>query len=124
MEKGILILKIDWHAPNIIFGNKPDISHVTLLYGTAMDNWKQILGKRVTIEIVKIAWNQEIQVALVKLPEAVSGLCQNAFPHITMSWADGAFPSEASALFADPFRAEIQHHEVLESVVDFKSFKK
>lgn len=70
--------------------------HVTLVFGTYADNWKHLIGRQFDVEVTAEAWNEKIQALQVSLPDWVP--CQNAHPHISVSWAEGTNPVASNAL--------------------------
>jgi len=76
--------------------------HLTLAYGIERSPYADRFP--VTIAIVSEAWNSENQALRAILPNWLP--CQNASPHITVSWADGSAPVKSNLMLEGEHKEE------------------
>lgn len=101
---GILwAVPIALNAPPKLYPNG-QAHHCTLQYGAEREQWDCLIGLPVTIGVTVEASNDRIQAIKVVLPNWVP--CQNAHPHITVSWIDGASPIESNVMLSEPHRVK------------------
>lgn len=72
--------------------------HVTLAYGVEREAYEHVIGLPVTVGVLDICHQYDIQAVRVVLPNWVP--CQNPAPHITVSWVDWAVPLQANNMLA------------------------
>lgn len=70
--------------------------HITLAFGASLDDWQHLVGRQFQATAIAEAWNEKIQAIQVALPNWVH--CQNAHPHISVSWAEGVTPVASNAM--------------------------
>ena len=96
MKKGILwaVLAHPILVPRRFQVGEPH--HITLVFGATLDDWQHLIGRQFEAEVTGEAWNEKIQALQVSLPDWVH--CQNAHPHISVSWAKGVTPVESNSM--------------------------
>lgn len=72
--------------------------HVTLQFGVERDDWSFLVGQAFSAFLESECWNEKIQALTIELPGGIP--CQNAAPHLTVSWADGVSPVESNAMLS------------------------
>lgn len=113
MSQGILWAVIQ--APLLIPPKYPLSSahHITLQYGVNLEEYKHLLAKEFSATCLYEAWNGRVQCVAVKLPDYIP--CTNKYPHITVSWVQGATPVESNSMLASRF-----NYKLVDLVVDCK----
>lgn len=92
--------------------------HITLQFGVERDKWEEYIGRQIDAYIEYEAWDDDIQALKVRIPSDIP--CQNANPHISVSWRDGISPVRSNDMLLRPkflvpigmwMKLEIQFHE-------------
>jgi len=86
------------------YPNRPDIPHITLQYGVERKDWVQWEGREFQAVLWELAWNVRVEALRIKLPDEIP--CCNLFPHLTLSWIEGAEPKESNEMFSNPHEWE------------------
>lgn len=96
MQQGILwaVLAHPVPIPRRLSVGEPH--HITLMFGTCISDWQHLIGRQFQATAIAEAWNERIQALQVSLPDWVP--CQNAHPHISVSWAEGVTPVASNAM--------------------------
>jgi hypothetical protein len=81
--------------------------HITLQYGVERSDWEWAIGQEFEAIIWEEVWSDRIQALRVHVTQSLV-LCCNAYPHITVSWVDGAEPVESNTLLAE-LAAGVRH---------------
>lgn len=104
------------------FDNSPNHYHVTLQFGVFSDEIPEsVLGQTFWVRVVANCYNDRIQALSVELPEEIDHLCDNAFPHMTISMVSGVRPVESNAMLAGEHTSEPVSFE-LPLVCEFQPF--
>lgn len=121
--KGILwaVIQSEVNVPRLYPCGQPH--HVTLRYGVYRSRWRWLEGLRFTAIAHKVAHNERVQAIAVSLPWWIRWVCQNAHPHITMSWVEKAEPVESNEMLVRPLQVELVRFQV-QCQIQFKPFEK
>ncbi len=97
--------------------------HLTLAFRPTQEEWDgayaAIEGDTLELQVVGIASDDKGQAVLVELPEGIA--CKNAYPHVTISCAEGIKPKYSNELLADASKLSALDLTI-SAVVTFVSF--
>lgn len=80
--------------------------HVTFKFNALKRAWSEWIGLRFDAEIFGNHWNDRVQALSVELPDDLTDLCDNAIPHLTVSWIHGAAPVESNEMLLQPHSSD------------------
>lgn len=89
--------------------------HLTLRFRVSAQPYQAWIGQTCTARVTGEAWNDDIQAIRVTLPEAIAALCENAHPHVTVSYRTGVTPKRSNAMLAAP-----AHERALDAELAFE----
>lgn len=78
--------------------------HLTVAFRPGMDQEGELsafLGRQVEMEVQGWARDEKGEAVLVKLPDWLADYCQNDYPHVTVSCAEGVKPVYSNDLLAE-----------------------
>lgn len=81
--------------------------HITLQYGVERSDWEWAIGQEFDAVIWAEVWSDRNQALRVRLPAPLP--CCNTYPHITVSWVDGAEPVESNAMLTELVTGVVKH---------------
>ena len=84
----------------------PNESHVTFKFDVLKRAWVEWVNVEFEAEIIGNHWNDRVQALSVRLPDDLTDLCDNAIPHLTVSWVEGAAPVESNEMLAQPHSSD------------------
>ncbi|QLE46442.1 hypothetical protein FD723_40230 (plasmid) [Nostoc sp. C052] len=94
--------------------------HITLRYGVAYQDYRDLIGKQFQAIATHLCWNDRTEAIAVQLPEWVP--CSIVYPHITVSWVDGAKPIEANEMLATKYSC-IRFEQSIDVAIDFLNWE-
>lgn len=92
--------------------------HITLQYGVSREDWQHLEGVEFDAISLLEGWDGQIQAIRTHLPEEIAGICQNKYPHISVSWQKGISPVRSNLMFASSYRYELMN-EVIKLKIEF-----
>lgn len=114
MSNGILWLTItDQVSPVKRIYNPAQHLHVTLKFNVSFDSVKRYLDKDVSVELLENCWNKEIQAIKVKLPSNFDSLCNNKYPHMTISHKSSVKPFKSNEMLDGEHESELLKGKIL-----------
>lgn len=123
--KGIVWLSAIEQSPIVTpqFDNLAKHFHVTMAFGVSPDAHPlgAFLGREFNILAYSNAYNDRIQALEVALPVEIFRLCQNKFPHMTISMAHGVKPVESNTMLEDP-QTVVGLDQIVKTVLEFQPF--
>lgn len=96
--------------------------HITLQHGVNREDWQHLEGIEFEAIAKLEAWDGQIQAIRTHLPEDISDICQNKYPHISVSWQKGVSPVCSNLMFATSYTYELMD-EVVKLKIEFLEFK-
>lgn len=99
--KGILwaVPTRELKCPDPKHPNHPEgssLHHVTLQFNVEREGWEHLIDREFSAHIQGRCWNNLADALFVRLPKNIP--CQNAHPHLTVSWAEGAGPVDSNKI--------------------------
>lgn len=84
--------------------------HITLQYGVYREDWQHLEGVEFEAIATLEAWDGQIQAIKTHLPDDI--ICQNKYPHISVSWQKGISPVRSNLMFASSYRYELMSETI------------
>jgi hypothetical protein len=113
--KGILMATVVKEAVLAIAPPRYEVvaaHHLTLRFRVSAQPYQAWIGQTFTARVTGEAWNDDIQALRVALPAAIATLCENAHPHITVSYRPGVTPKRSNAMLAAPANERVLDGEL------------
>ena len=124
MTKGILWIDLEDSSPISapMFSEKVH-AHVTLRFGVDERDYREFLGRRVDVSLNYDCWDARIQACQVEIldPE-VAVLCENLFPHITVSHSLLARPKDSNEMLEGEHQWDPMGGHVITGTVSLHPF--
>jgi len=74
------------------------LHHITLFFDVSREDYENLIGKEFTVDVIANCYNSNIQALLCVVPQYIP---HKRNSHITVSYVDGALPSDSNTMLED-----------------------
>lgn len=128
MSKGIFWVSVSLseNFKNMLRYEKKPHTHVTLQFNVEKSALEHMIGQEVPVKVIALCESDEIgiQAFLVEIPKKFKEICNNKFPHITLSHKPETSPFKSNEMLESKhFITRIETNFVcLKGVIEFFEF--
>lgn len=92
--------------------------YIALQHGVDRREYADLIGLFVTVGVIGEFYSDRIQAVALLLPSWLP--CQDIYPHIALSWVDGAAAIEAGAMLrSGGYKSEVPDFDVLHCKIEW-----